>query len=86
MTDQKIPVEKKKGINPVAAAVTGAVVGAGLVVAGAAALSDKKNRDKAKQVLGNVKDKATTYMKDMKKEARDKKDKAEKKLKNKVKK
>ena len=40
---------KKKEFNPVVAAVAGVVVGAGVAVAGAVALSDKKNREKVKK-------------------------------------
>lgn len=43
------------GLNPVVAAVAGAVVGAGIAVAGVV-LSDKKNRDTIQKTVGNVKD------------------------------
>ncbi len=56
--------EDKGGINPVVAMATGAIVGAGVAVAGAVALSDKKNRDKVKVVLSNVTDRVKHYMKD----------------------
>jgi gas vesicle protein len=78
--NQKKQTKGKSGFNPVAVAVTGAVVGAGVVVAGAAALKDKKNREKVKEVLTNIKDQAIDYMEDMQKRTQDKNDKAEKKL------
>jgi Skp family chaperone for outer membrane proteins len=82
MTDQKKQDDGKGGINPVAAAVTGAVIGAGVVVAGAVAvaLKDKKNREKVNQTLTNVKKQAVGYIKDMQKEVQDKKDEVRDKL------
>lgn len=69
MTDskQKKQNEKKDGFNPVVAAVTGAVVGAGVAIAGAVALRDEKNREKVKDVLTSAKDRAGDYMEDVKK-------------------
>lgn len=45
----------KKNINPVMAAVAGAVVGSA-AVAGTILMADKKNQAKLKKVVGNVKD------------------------------
>ena len=70
----------KGGVNPVVAAVTGAVVGAGVAIAGAVALKDEKNRKKVKEVLTNVKDQAVGYMEDMQKQTQDKKSQIEEKL------
>lgn len=72
--------EDKIGINSVVAAVTGVVVGAGVAIAGAVALKDKKSREKVKKVLNNVKDQAIGYMENMQKQAEDKKDEVEEKL------
>jgi gas vesicle protein len=47
---------KKGGVNPIVAAVTGAVVG-GIAVAGAMTMADEKKREQVKDALGNVKDK-----------------------------
>lgn len=82
MTDQNQKKQDmgKSGFNPVVAAVTGAVVGAGVAIAGAVALKDKKNREKVKEVLTEVKDKATGFMEEMQKQAQDKKDEVEKNL------
>lgn len=56
MKDKKVKPEVKKSIvNPVMAAVAGAVA-AGAVAAGAIIMSDKKNQDKVKKVVSNVKD------------------------------
>lgn len=55
MTDNKVESQtNRKGINPVMAAMAGAVV-AGAAVAGAIIMSDKKNQDKIKNVVSNVK-------------------------------
>ncbi len=71
---------KKKEFNPVVAAVAGVVVGAGVAVAGAVALSDKKNREKVKKTLANAKDQAMGYVEDVQKQAEDKKGEIEEKL------
>ena len=42
MTDQKKQNVTDSGINPIVAGVTGAVIGAGAVVAGAAAIALKR--------------------------------------------
>jgi gas vesicle protein len=78
--NKKKPDKRKSGIDPVAAAVTGAIVGAGVAVAGAVALKDKKNREKVKQVLNNVKDQAVGYMEKMQKDVKSKKSGVENKL------
>ncbi len=53
---------QQPGINPFTAALTGAVVGAGVAVAGMFALKDKKNREMVKDVFNNVKDQAVGYI------------------------
>lgn len=77
----------KHGLNPVAVAVTGAVVGAGIAVAGAVALRDEKNRDKVKKILNSAKDQALDYIEDVeihlqeaKNEAQGKPDEGKKKI------
>jgi hypothetical protein len=60
--------------KPVVAAVTGAIIGAGIVAAGVAALKDKKNREKVKKVLTSVKDNAKGILENIKKETLDKKE------------
>ncbi len=72
--------EGKSGFNPVAAAITGAVVGAGVAIAGAVALKDKKNRESVKQMLTDVKDQAMGYVEDLQKQVQDKKGEGEEKL------
>jgi hypothetical protein len=51
MTDKilKKSESTKVVINPIVAAVTGAIVGAGVVVAGAAVMKDKQFRDQVQQ-------------------------------------
>lgn len=44
-------------VNPLIAGVTGAVVGAGMAIAGAVAMSDKKNQAKVKAVVKDVQNK-----------------------------
>jgi hypothetical protein len=80
MTAHKKQDKRKSGIDPVAAAVTGAIVGAGVAVAGAVALKDKKNRENVKQVLNNVKDQAVGYMEKMQNDVKSKKGSVENKL------
>lgn len=63
--------DKNKGISPMAAAVAGAVVGAGVAVAGAIALEDKKNRNKVNQVLTGVKKQVKGYIRDAQTQVRD---------------
>jgi len=61
--------QKKKGsINPVFAAVTGAVIGAGAAVAGVFVLKDKKNRNKVTKVINDVKNQAVGYVEKIQKE------------------
>ena len=67
---QKKQVNKNSGINPVAAAVTGLIVGAGAAVAGAIVLNDKNNREKI-----------TTAVTDVNNHVQETMDKAEKKVK-----
>jgi hypothetical protein len=56
MTDKNLKTQvNDSAINPVVAAVAGAVV-AGVAVAGAMIMSDKKNQDKVAKVVSNVKD------------------------------
>ena len=56
--------QKNEGISPVLAAVAGVVVCA-VAIAGAVALSDKKNMAKVKGAISNAKDKAKDYVKNV---------------------
>lgn len=59
MSDQKMnKTEEKEGVNPVIVAVAGAIVGAGVAVAGAV-LSDKKNREMIARTVTKVKEDAS---------------------------
>lgn len=71
--------KKQNGINPVAAAVTGAIVGAGVAVAGIAAM-DEKNQKKVKTAIGSFKDSAVKYVEGMKIEVKDVKSEAKEKV------
>lgn len=53
---RKTKASRKSDFRAAVAAVTGAVVGAGVAVVGTMALKDQKNRDKVRQALKNVKD------------------------------
>ncbi len=64
--------KKQNSVNPVAAAVAGAVVGAGVAIAGAIALKDEKNRKKVQEVLKDAKDQASGHIKTMQGEAKEK--------------
>lgn len=72
--------EEKGSVNPVIAAVTGAVLGAGVAVVGAVVLGNERNRQKAKEVLTNAKDQALGYMEDIQQQAQVKKGGIEEKL------
>lgn len=66
--------EKQTKSNPLAAVATGVVIGASVAAAGAAILQDKKNRDKVKKVVKDVKKQVSGYMEDMQKKADEKKE------------
>lgn len=80
MTNQNKQDDGIEGINPVAAALVGAVAGAGVAIAGAVVLNNEKNRDKVKEVLSNAKKQIIDYVEDVKDQAHDKKEEIEKKL------
>ena len=66
---------KKGNATSVVAGVTGAAIGFGIAVAGAAVvLNDKDNRKKVKSVLANIKNQAMNYMQVVQKKT-DKKEK-----------
>ena len=65
-------------MSPTAAAVTGAVIGAGVAAAGAVVMNDEKNRAKVKEVFNTVKNQAVEYMDNM--QAQDSKDMIGKKV------
>lgn len=67
MTDSR----KKDVVNPIAVAVTGAAIGAGVAIAGAVALKDEKNRKKIKGILNDLKDRGEDVQDDLKKEAKE---------------
>lgn len=80
MLSQKKQDEEKNGINPVVAVITGAVIGAGVAVAGSVALKEEKNRDKVREMLSSAKNQAVSYVDGMQNKAQDKIGKAEKEL------
>lgn len=79
MNDQKMNKqgEVKNNINSVVVAVTGAVIGAGIAVAGVA-LSDKKNKEKVKNFTINVQKKVETKKKEIEKKIMNDKEKVKK--------
>lgn len=52
-------------MNPVAAGVVGATVGAGVAVAASVALKNKKNRERVGKVIDMVKEQASEYIDNM---------------------
>lgn len=83
MNDQKMSKQGESGgINPVSVAVTGAVVGAGIAVAGVvlSILSDKKNREKIVKVATTVKDGVTDYVEKTQKQIETEKKTLEKRI------
>ncbi len=77
--DSKVIV-KKSGVDPIVAAVTGVVIAAGAVVAGALAMNDKKNRDAVNEKIDEVKDGAKKYVTEIKKTVNDGKNKLDKNI------
>jgi molybdopterin biosynthesis enzyme len=53
---------KNKNPKNTFAAMTGGALGAGVAIAGAVVMKDKKNQDKIKKVFIDVKNQATNYM------------------------
>ena len=72
--------EKQRKSNPLAAVATGVVIGAGVAAAGAAILQDKKNREKVKKVVKDVKKHVSVYMEDVQKKANEKKEEGKEKI------
>ena len=60
---QKNTLKPKNISNAAASVITGAVVGVGVAVAGIAAMRNDNNKAKAKKIIDEVKDKASSYMK-----------------------
>lgn len=61
---------EKKGINPIAASLAGAAVGA-VVAAGTIALSDKKNRKKVEKIFDEIKDEGMKILEKMQHEIKE---------------
>lgn len=82
MTDlvSKKPEQKKAQVNALTAVVTGAVIGAGVAIAGVVALADEKNRKRVKNTLSMLKDKALNFVDEATQEANVAKDMAEEKV------
>lgn len=62
MNTQNNNKKQDSTVSPMTAAITGAVVGAGIAAAGAMALKDDNTREKAKEFINSAKDKASDYM------------------------
>ncbi len=64
--NQKKQDDQKDGVNPVAAVVTGAVVGAAAVgIAGAAVMANDDNRKKVEEAIDEAKDNVNDMKKDV---------------------
>lgn len=74
-------IEHKSGINPFYAAITGAVVGAGAVVASTLALKDKANRTRLKKATDSLEAEAMNFVDDLRSESKKKVSKAKAALK-----
>ncbi len=57
-----------RGVSPVAAGLTGLVIGVGVTVAGALVLKSEKNRKKMMRMITDLKEKLTGVGKEVKKE------------------
>jgi hypothetical protein len=71
--------DSKKGLNPLATGVAGAIIGAAAAAA-AVALSDEKNRQKAEKILEEMQKEGNKIFKEVSRLAMDLKDKSEKAL------
>ena len=71
--------DEKKGLNPLATGVAGAIIGAAAAAA-AVALSDEKNRKKAEKVLSEMQREGNRIFKEVSRIAMELKDRAEKAL------
>ena len=71
--------DEKKGLNPLATGVAGAIIGAAAAAA-AVALSDEKNRKKAEKVLADMQKEGNRIFKEVSRIALELKDRAEKAL------
>lgn len=71
--------DTKKGLNPLATGVAGAIIGAAAAAA-AVALSDEKNRKKAEKILTEMQKEGNKIFKEVSRLALDLKDRAEKAL------
>ncbi|MBI2315134.1 hypothetical protein HYU93_03730 [Candidatus Daviesbacteria bacterium] len=60
--------DEKKGVNPLATGVAGAVIGAAAAAA-AVVLSNEKNRKKAEEVLDNLEKEGSRIFKEIRKRA-----------------
>jgi len=72
--------ENQNKSNPLAAVATGVVIGASVTAASAAYLKDKKNRDKVKKVVKDVKNQMSGYIEDIQKKANKKKEEGKEKV------
>lgn len=71
--------EGKKGVNPLATGVAGAIIGAAAAAA-AIALSDEKNRKKAEGILKDLQKQGNKVLKEVTKKAMELKEMGERKL------
>ncbi len=78
--ENKKNTRDKDVINSMVAGAAGAVIGAGVAIAGAAVLRDEKNREKVKYMLSKVKDQATETLHDARDTAMEKKDQVQDKV------
>lgn len=72
--------KENEGVNPIVAAITGAIIGATVGVIGALALKNEKNRGKVREILTNIKNQTVGYMEGMKKEVQGKKSEIKEKI------
>lgn len=66
--------KKGRGISPVVSAIAGSVLGAGVAIAGAIALSKSENRKKVDDAIKSVKNAAEGLVKKAKNESQNKKE------------
>lgn len=77
-TRENIPIIKRG--NPLAAGIAGVIIGASAAAVTTKVLSDKKTRGKIMESISNTRDKISDFVNQAKKEATEKKEMAEHRL------
>ncbi len=77
MEDKGESIFINKQGSPLAAGIAGLIIGAGVAVVTTKALSDKKTREKIMESISNTRERISDFVKEAKKEAAEKKEMVE---------